>query len=63
MKSDLDFDATQEEKTILHKIISDAFLKKHSENLALTDILQSYDNFLSIRRIISTFKSHIMIII
>ena len=50
MKSDLDFDATQDEKKILHKIISDAYMISKNENLALTDILQSYDNYISRER-------------
>ena len=47
MKSDLDFDATQDEKKILHKIISDAYSKTKNENLALVDVLQSYDIVIS----------------
>jgi len=47
MKSDLDFEASQDEKKMLHKIISDAYYKTKNENLALSDILQSYDIYLS----------------
>lgn len=47
MKSDLDFEASQDEKRILHRIISEAYFKTKNENLALSDILQSYDLYLS----------------
>lgn len=46
MKSDLDYEATQEEKNILHKIIYDAYLKK-KDNIALSDVLQCFDDYIS----------------
>lgn len=46
MKSDLDYDASQEEKKCLHKIIYAAFSKK-KENPSLSEVLESYDAFIS----------------
>jgi hypothetical protein len=49
MDSHLDFNASQEEKSILNNIVIQAL--QNNENASLKDILSSYDYFLSIKKI------------
>ena len=46
MNSNLDFNASQEEKSILNQIVTQAL--QNNQTASLKDILTSYDYFLSI---------------